>query len=202
MEHSASRSPPGAWLAICTGTGGEEVAVSPPPVALRLQTLQRAVDGDRRRAAGVDGVDDLGVVDALEVDRGDAEVGVAELALDDDQRNALTGHLDGVRLVQLVWRKASPRAGVAGDAAQLGAGGGGGPRPPARGAVDDAKQRSDRQPNPRLRPRLRPLPGPVVHDDLAAAAALAASHQQRSAARVEVGLGKRERLADAQAGAP
>ena len=36
---------------------------------------QRAVDGHHRGAAGVDGVDDLGVVDALEVDRGDAEVG-------------------------------------------------------------------------------------------------------------------------------
>jgi hypothetical protein len=34
----------------------------------------------------VDRVDDLGVVDALEVDRGDAEVAVAELALDDDER--------------------------------------------------------------------------------------------------------------------
>jgi hypothetical protein len=36
----------------------------------------------------MDGVDDLGVVDALQVDRRDAEVGVAELALDDDQRHA------------------------------------------------------------------------------------------------------------------
>jgi hypothetical protein len=69
----------------------------------------------------------IGVVDALEVDRGDAEVGVAELALDDDQRHALAGHLDGVRVAQLVWRKASPHAGLAGDAAQLSAGGGGRP---------------------------------------------------------------------------
>src|SRR5580692_4731763 len=36
--------------------------------------------------SGVDGVDDLGVVDALEVDAGDAEVGVSELALDHVQR--------------------------------------------------------------------------------------------------------------------
>jgi hypothetical protein len=36
----------------------------------------------------VDGVDDLGVVDALNVDRGDPEVAVAELALDDGQRDA------------------------------------------------------------------------------------------------------------------
>jgi len=35
-----------------------------------------------------------------------------------------------------------------------------------------------------------------------APAALAAPHQQRSAARVEVGLGQGERLADPQAGAP
>ena len=35
--------------------------------------------------AGVDSVDDFGVVDALEVDRGDAEVAVAQLALDGDR---------------------------------------------------------------------------------------------------------------------
>jgi hypothetical protein len=35
-----------------------------------------------------------------------------ELALDDDQRHALAGHLDGVRVAQLVGREASPHAGV------------------------------------------------------------------------------------------
>ena len=70
----------------------------------------------------MDGVDDFGVVDALEVDRGDAEVGVSELALDDDQRDALAGHLDGVGVAELVRREASPHAGLAGDSAQLGAG--------------------------------------------------------------------------------
>jgi hypothetical protein len=40
---------------------------------------ERAVDGDHRCAAGVEGVDDLGVVDALELDRGDAEVGVLDM---------------------------------------------------------------------------------------------------------------------------
>jgi hypothetical protein len=49
------------------------------------------------RAAGVDGVDDLGAVDALQVDRGDAEVGVSELALDDDQRDALARAADLMR---------------------------------------------------------------------------------------------------------
>jgi hypothetical protein len=45
-------------------------------------------DRDHRSATGVDRFDDFGVVDALQVDRGDAEVAVSELALDDDQRHA------------------------------------------------------------------------------------------------------------------
>src|SRR5215212_3616153 len=126
-------SPPGWRSATFRGPAARKSPVSPPPVAASVR--ERAVYGDHRRAAGVDGVDDLGVVDALEVNGGDAEVGVAELALDDDQRNALAGHLGGVRVAQLVWRKPSPHAGLAGDAAQLSAGGGGRPGPPARGAV-------------------------------------------------------------------
>src|ERR671911_557425 len=76
------------------------------------------------------------------------------------------------------------------------------PRPSARGAVDDAEQRSDRQLNAHVEPGRELFLGPVVHADLAAAAALAAPHQQRTATRVQVGLGDRERLADAQTGAP
>src|SRR5829696_10387731 len=56
-----------------------------------------------------------------------------------------------------------------------------------------------RQLDSRLEPGRELFEGPVVHADLAAAAALAAAHQQRSAARVQVGLGERERLADTQA---
>jgi hypothetical protein len=63
-------------------------------------------------------------------------------------------------------------------------------------------QNSDRQLDARLEPGRELFPGPVVHADLAAPAALAAADEQRSAARVEVGLGERERLVDAQAGAP
>jgi hypothetical protein len=44
----------------------------------------------------VESVDDLAAVDALQVYGCDPEVAVAELALDDDQRDALAGHLDGV----------------------------------------------------------------------------------------------------------
>src|SRR4051794_21797084 len=60
----------------------------------RGSETERGAHWDHWRAAGVDGVDDLGVVDALEVDRGDAEVAVAELALDDDERHAFVSHLD------------------------------------------------------------------------------------------------------------
>jgi hypothetical protein len=50
----------------------------------------------------VNGFDDLGVVDALEIDGSDAEVAVAELALDDHQRDSFVREFDGVRVPQLV----------------------------------------------------------------------------------------------------
>jgi hypothetical protein len=74
-----------------------------------------------RGSAVVDRVDDLGVVDALEVGRGDAEVGMAELALDHVQRDALAGHLDGVGVTELVRGESAPDRGLDGEAAQLGA---------------------------------------------------------------------------------
>ena len=52
---------------------------------------QRDADGEHRRAPGVDSLDDLAAVDALDVGGGDVEVRVAELALDDDQRDAFAG---------------------------------------------------------------------------------------------------------------
>jgi hypothetical protein len=58
--------------------------------------------------AGVDGGDDLFGVDALQVDRGCAEVRVAELALDHVERHALAGELDGMRVAQLMRREAAP----------------------------------------------------------------------------------------------
>ena len=67
----------------------------------------------------MDGVDDLGVVDALEIDRCDAKAGMAELPLDDDQRNALAGHLDGVRVTELVRGKSSAYTRLCSDASQL-----------------------------------------------------------------------------------
>jgi hypothetical protein len=44
----------------------------------------------------VNGVDDLAAADALEIDAGDPKVGVPELPLDDDERDAFACHLDGM----------------------------------------------------------------------------------------------------------
>jgi len=48
-----------------------------------------------------------------------AEVRVPELALDDVQRHAFTGELDGVGVAQLMRRKAPPHARLGGEPAEL-----------------------------------------------------------------------------------
>jgi hypothetical protein len=92
----------------------------------------------------VHGGDDLLDVDALQVDARGAEVGVPELALDDVQRDALPGELDGMCVSQLVWSEASPDTRLGGVAAKLASDCGGRPGSPARGAVDHAEQRAYR----------------------------------------------------------
>jgi hypothetical protein len=92
---------------------------------------------------------------------------VSELALDDDQRHALAGHLDRVGMAQLMRSEASAHAGSSGGPSKLGASSAGGPRAAAGASVDDAEQRTDGQRDPRGEPRLELLPSPVVHSDLA-----------------------------------
>src|SRR3954454_4295425 len=104
---------------------------------------KRCADRDHWGAAGVDRIDDLGVVDPLEVDRCDAEVAVAELALDDHQWHAFAGHLDGVRVPQLMRGEPSADTCRGGGAPQLRASGGGPPRATTRPAVEDTEQRAD-----------------------------------------------------------
>ena len=72
----------------------------------------------------MNGVDNLASVNPLQVDRGDPKVRVPELALDDRQRDAFVGHLDRVRMPQLVRREPPPHPGLCSEASQLGAGGG------------------------------------------------------------------------------
>jgi len=99
-------------------------------------------------------------------------------------------------------REATPHTGPGGAPAQRGADGRGIPRAPARAPVDDAEQRTDRHPLACPQPWLELLKAPVIHADLAAAAALAAAHQHRAASRAEVELTEIERFLDAQPGPP
>src|SRR3954454_7120367 len=120
----------------------------------------------------------------------------------DDERHSLVGHLDGVSVAQLVRREAPANACGPGGAAQLDTRGGGRPWSSSGRAVDDAQQRADRKLEAHIDPPLQVLPGPFVHADLAAAAALAAADQQRSTTVVEVGFVELQRRLDPQARAP
>jgi hypothetical protein len=89
--------------------------------ALRLrprsaEASESSVSGDHWCGSLADGIDDLGVVDGLQVDRRDAEVGVSELSLDHDERNALAGRLDGVGVTKLV--RCGSRRTLASEAAR------------------------------------------------------------------------------------
>jgi hypothetical protein len=100
----------------------------------------------------VHGVDDLGVVNPLQVNRGDPEMGVPELALDDHQRDALMGHLDRVRMPQLVGREATPDPRHRGSSSQLAARGRRLPVASGGQAVDHAQQWADGEPDAELLP--------------------------------------------------
>src|SRR3954468_20842389 len=122
-----------------------------------------------------------------------------KLALDDDQRDALAGHLDGVGVAELVGCEAPPDASARRGVAQLLADRGRRPSPAAGRAGEHAEQRADRQPDADVQPLLQLLPGPVVHPDFPAATALASADKDCAAAGVEVGLDEGERFVDAQA---
>ena len=80
---------------------------------------QAGAGGDHRRPSAVDGVDDLGGVDALQIGAGHPEVRVTELALDDRQRHPLPGHLHRMGVTQLMRSKAPPDVRARGEAPQL-----------------------------------------------------------------------------------
>jgi hypothetical protein len=103
---------------------------------------------------------------------------VSEFALDEDERDAFAGHLDGLGVTELMRRESAPHSCRGGGAPQFGTGGSRRPLPPARGAVDDAQQRSDRELDAGAEPGLQLLPAPGVHADFATTPALAAPDQQ------------------------
>src|SRR5450755_3872363 len=125
-----------------------------------------------------------------------------ELSLDDVDRHAFAGELDGVRMAQMVRREPAAHPGLGGERAELAADGGRGPRATAGWAVDDAEQRPDRELETVLEPAVQVLEPPVVHPDLTTTIALTVADQHRPAGRVHVGLGQGQRLGDPQPAAP
>ena len=116
--------------------------------------------GDHRFGSLVDGLDDFGVVDSAEVSRRDREVGVAELALDHDQRDPLTRHLDRMRVPELMRREPATDPGRDRGVVQLSADAGRRARPAACRSAQDAEQSSDRQGRCGARATARGAPTP------------------------------------------
>lgn len=127
---------------------------------------------------------------------------MTDLSLDHDQRDAFVRHLDRVCVAQLVWREAAPDARRGGCMMQLLACGRCFPASAGGRAVDHAQERSERELAAGLEPRVELLPGPAVHPDLSALAAVPAPHEHGAAATVLVGLLEGKRFTDPQPGAP
>jgi hypothetical protein len=71
-----------------SGAGDAPCRIADPPRRGDYGVVRSpAVAGDHGWPSGVNGVDDLGVVDSLEIDRSDPQVRIMpQLPLDDDQR--------------------------------------------------------------------------------------------------------------------
>jgi hypothetical protein len=107
-----------------------------------------------------------------------------------------------VRVPELVRREAASDARSRGGFPKLASRGGRRPRASAGRPAGDAEQRSNWHIDVDVKPGLELFPSPVVHPDLAAPAALAATHEHGATAGIEVGRAERERFMDAQPGAP
>jgi hypothetical protein len=127
--------------------------------------------------ASSDGLDDLAAVDPLQVDRGDAEIRVSQLSLDDVQRHPLAGHLDHMGVAQLVRREAAPDTGPQRQVPKLRADGRARPRASPCLAFDGTEERADGQPEPYLEPGAQLIPAPLIHPNLTSLAALATANQ-------------------------
>jgi hypothetical protein len=144
----------------------------------------------------MDGVDDLGAINSLQVNAGDPEIAMRELPLDHDQRDAFVRHLDSVRMPQLMRRHPAANPGVGGGPLELFAGGGGFPAPAGCRSVDHAQQRAGREAGADLHPRLEAGLGPTVQSDFPPLPALPPADRDLAVRAVEIGLGEVECLAD------
>ena len=80
-------------------------------------------------SAFVDSVDDLGVIDAAQVHRRHAQIGMPQLALNDGDRDPFARHLDRVSVPELMWSEPATNTSTHGRRAQLLPCGGRRPRP-------------------------------------------------------------------------
>ena len=113
---------------------------------------------------------------------------MSELALDHDNGHVLMRHRDSVSMAELMRCKSAAHARLNGGARQL-LGRRRGLQVMTDGrAADHAQQRPDRQLTPSSDPRLQLRPGPAIHPDLAPTTTLSATHQDRAARRIQVGL--------------
>jgi len=93
----------------------------------------------------VKGLDDLRVIDPLEVDRCDPEIGVSQLPLDDDERDTFVRHLNRMGVAELVWCEPTSDPSCGGGAGELSTRGCWFPVAPGGRSVDHAEERADRQ---------------------------------------------------------
>ena len=75
-------------------------------------------------------------------------------------------------------------------------------RAAAGAAIDDAKQRPNRNLDAVGKPRAQQLPAPLIHPDLATLVNLAMTHKDRAPSFIEIALSQRQRPADPQPGTP
>jgi hypothetical protein len=95
-------------------------------------------------APTMDDINDLATLDPLQIDRGDPEVRMAELALDHIQGHALARHLDGVGMAERCGAKRR-HCCVVGHVAELRPCCCGRPGSASRGPVDHAEECADRE---------------------------------------------------------
>jgi hypothetical protein len=201
---SGGASVRGSWRADCVGVwqlGAAPGCGSAPCAPTGRLQGQTGACVHHRCSPGVDGGDDLLGGDALQVGSGRGRVGVAELALDQRQRDPLVQQLHSMGMAQLMRGQARGHPAAVAVRCSL-----------RRGALAD-------QAWPRVGPAITQNSGPrgsfarsVSHGCSTdhrrgpcrprAGDRLSVPDQDRPAALVEVGFGQRQGLVDPQPGAP
>src|SRR5437763_8490684 len=116
-----------------------------------------------------------------------------ELALYDQERDPLAGHLQSVGVPELVGCEPAADSGGQRGLMQLGTDASRRAWPSAGRAAQNAEERAERQGPAKLEPGVELLPRPAVHPDLPPATALAGTDQHGAALVVRIGLSQRQR---------